>query len=115
MLVEKAFNDDGTPSNLSDDINYAQSLAYDSASRLTQLVRGVDVLETVFDFNDWDTDGGRLLNLTTTWHSDSEILQNATYDYDSVGNIQTIIDSVDTSDPQTQTFQYDAPLLGVGL
>jgi hypothetical protein len=36
---------------------------------------------------------------------DSAPLQNSTYDYDSVGNILTITDSL--SGPQTQTFTYD--------
>jgi hypothetical protein len=41
----------------------------------------------------------RLQNLTTTRPSDSATLQNLAYDYDPVGNIRTIIDSL--SGPQT--------------
>lgn len=47
-----------------------------------------------------------MLNLTTTRPSDQAAIQNSTYGYDSVGNIQTITDSL--LGPQTQTFQYDS-------
>ena len=75
--------------------------------RMTQLVRGANKVNSVFIYNDWNVDGGRLLNLTTTRSSDSTILQNATYDYDPVGNINTIVETPQQGDPQTQSFTYD--------
>ena len=68
-------------------------------------------IHTDYTYNAWNTDGGRLLNITSTQVSTSNTLQNLTYDYDAVGNINTILDSVrkDSSDnPQKQCFQYDA-------
>ncbi|MBV6396390.1 MAG: hypothetical protein HFACDABA_01988 [Anaerolineales bacterium] len=104
-VVTFGYNNSMLPVSVTGASAYAQSIAYDSASRMTQIVRGANILSTVFDYNDWNVDGGRLLNFTTTRTSDSAVLQNATYDYDSVGNILTITDSL--SGPQTQTFQYD--------
>jgi hypothetical protein len=54
---------------------------------------------------------GRLLNLTSTQVSTGTQLQNSSYDYDSVGNINTITDYVkkdSSNNPQKQCFQYDA-------
>ena len=61
---------------------------------------------SAYTYNNWNADGGRLQNLTSTQVSTGTQLQNSTYNYDSVGNIETIVDSL--SGPQTQTFQYDA-------
>jgi RHS repeat-associated protein len=85
---------------------YAQTIAYDSAMRMIQLIRGANILNTVYTYNAWNVDGGRLLTLSTTRPSDGATLQNYTYDYDPVGNINTITDS--QAGPQTQTFTYDA-------
>lgn len=106
-VVTFAYNNNMLPISVNGTDAYAQSIAYDSAMRMTQLVRGANKLSSVFDYNDWNVDGGRLQNLTTTRPADSGILQNSTYDYDAVGNIQTIVDSVNQSNPQTQTFTYD--------
>jgi RHS repeat-associated protein len=107
MAVEKVYNDNGTPANLTDDINYALTVAYDSASRVKQIVRGTNVLSTMFNFNNWNVDGGRLLSITTTRPSDSTTLQTGTYDYDAVGNILAIVGSVNQAPQQKQTFTYD--------
>jgi RHS repeat-associated protein len=110
MLVEKVFNDNGTPGNLADDINYAQSIAYDSASRMVEIIRGENKIHTDYTYNAWNADGGRLLSITSTQVSNSTLLQGLTYDYDSVGNINTIVDNVrknEFDDPQKQCFQYD--------
>ena len=85
---------------------YAQTIAYDSAMRMIQLVRGANTLNTAYAYNAWNVDGGRLLTLSTTRPSDGATLQNYTYDYDPVGNISSITDS--QAGPQTQTFTYDA-------
>ena len=45
---------------------YAQSIAYDSANRMIQLIRGANKVNSVFTYNHWNVDGGRLQNLTST-------------------------------------------------
>jgi hypothetical protein len=72
---------------------------------MTQLIRGWNKLNTAYTYFGWNQQGGRLQNLTSTQVSTSDPLQNSTYDYDSVGNINTITDSL--LGPQTQTFTYD--------
>ncbi|RJP48658.1 MAG: hypothetical protein C4583_13840 [Anaerolineaceae bacterium] len=105
-VVTFSYNNNMLPASVSGTDAYAQSIAYDSAMRMIQLVRGANKVNTVFDYNDWNADGGRLLNLTSTQVSTGTPLQNSTYDYDAVGNILTITDSL--LGPQTQTFTYDA-------
>lgn len=84
---------------------YASSILYDSAGRMTHLIRGNNLLDTAYTYNPWNTQGGRLQSLVTTKVSNQTNLQNFAYAYDSVGNINTILDSLST--PQTQTFGYD--------
>ena len=107
--VTFTYNNNMLPTSVTGTSQYAQSIAYDSAMRMIQLVRGANKINTVFDYNDWNVDGGRLLNLTSTQVSTGTTLQNLTYDYDSVGNIATIVESNGGTPPvlQTQTFQYD--------
>ncbi|GIK10551.1 MAG: RHS repeat protein [Chloroflexi bacterium] len=85
---------------------YAQTIAYDSANRMIQVIRGANKIDTVFTYNAWNVDNGRLQNITSTQVSTGDPLQDLTYDYDSVGNIETIVDSL--SGLQTQAFTYDA-------
>jgi YD repeat-containing protein len=77
---------------------YVTSTGYDSAGRITSRALGNTLTQT-FTYNPWTVQGGRLQNLTTG------TLQNLTYTYDSVGNINTITDSKNAS--QKQCFQYD--------
>jgi RHS repeat-associated protein len=104
-IVTTGYNNNMLPTSVIGTDTYAQSIAYDSAMRMIQLVRGANKINTVFTYNAWNQDGGRLLNLTSTQVSTGTPLQNSTYDYDSVGNILTITDSL--LGPQTQTFTYD--------
>jgi YD repeat-containing protein len=104
-VVTFQYNNNMQPVSVTGTDTYAQTIAYDSAMRMIQLVRGANKVNTVFTYNAWNVDGGRLLNTTSTQVSNGTPLQNNTYDYDPVGNIQTITDSL--SGPQTQTFQYD--------
>ena len=98
MLLDKLVNENGTPTNFADDYYYVQATAYDSASRMTSRALGNGLTQT-YTYNAWNVQGGRLQNLTTG------SLQNYNYNYDAVGNILSISDSVNT---QTQTFTYDA-------
>ncbi len=68
---------------------------------MKEIIRGANKIDTDYTYNAWNADGGRLLNLSSTQVSTSNPLQNLTYDYDPVGNINTIVDSL--SGPQTQS------------
>ncbi len=105
-VVTINYNNNMLPTDVAGTSTYAQTIAYDSANRMIQLIRGANAINTVYTYNNWNVDGGRLLNLTSTQVSTSDPLQNSAYNYDSVGNIETIVDSL--SGPQTQTFTYDA-------
>jgi YD repeat-containing protein len=102
-VVTFAYNNNMQPVSVTGTDTYAQTIAYDSAMRMIQLVRGANKVNSVFTYNPWNVDGGRLLNTTSTQVSNGTPLQNNTYDV--VGNIPTIVDSL--SGPQTQTFTYD--------
>jgi RHS repeat-associated protein len=77
---------------------YVQSTAYDSSSRIISRALG-NGLSQNYTYYPWNQQGGRLQTLSTG------SLQNFTYQYDPVGNITSIADSVNS---QTQTFTYDA-------
>jgi len=40
---------------------YAQTIAYDSANRMIQLIRGANKIDTVYTFNSWNADAYRPL------------------------------------------------------
>ncbi len=98
-VVTFAYNNNMLPTSVSGTDTYVRSIAYDSANRMIQMIRGANKIDTDYTYNPWNVDGGRLQNLTSTQVSTSDPLQNSTYDYDSVGNINTITDSL--SGPQT--------------
>ncbi|MCZ2290060.1 MAG: hypothetical protein LC138_14600, partial [Anaerolineales bacterium] len=105
-VVTFGYNNNMLPVSVSGTDTYAQTIAYDSANRMIQMIRGANKIDTVFTYNNWNVDNGRLQNITSTQVSTGDPLQNLTYDYDSVSNIETIVDSL--SGPQTQAFTYDA-------
>ncbi|HPP62404.1 MAG TPA: RHS repeat-associated core domain-containing protein [Anaerolineales bacterium] len=105
-VVTFEYNNNMLPVSVSGTDTYAQTIAYDSANRMIQMIRGANKINTVFTYNNWNVDNGRLQNITSTQVSTGDPLQNLTYDYDSVSNIETIVDSL--SGTQTQTFTYDA-------
>ncbi|MBV6396394.1 MAG: tRNA nuclease WapA [Anaerolineales bacterium] len=71
---------------------------YDSAGRMTSRELGNGITQA-YEYYPWNQQGGRLKTLA------AETLQNMTYIYDSVGNISSISDSVNSL---TQSFGYDA-------
>jgi RHS repeat-associated protein len=85
---------------------YAESILYDAAGRMTFRALQDGSLEQEYTFNPWDTQGGRLDSLVTTFvDSDpDEALQNLEYAYDPVGNIVSITDSIT---PETHAYTYD--------
>jgi RHS repeat-associated protein len=86
--------------------SYAASLAYDAAERLTAMVLG-NGLSKSYTYYAWTTQGGRLQRIQTG------TVQNLTYTYDAVGNVNSIADGTTNSGTnpgggQTQYFGYDA-------
>ncbi|HMN00461.1 MAG TPA: RHS repeat-associated core domain-containing protein [Anaerolineales bacterium] len=105
-VLDYDYNNDMRLTSIAGLADYVQSIAYDSAGRMTQMTRGNGILTTTYAYFNWNQQGGRLQQLATVRPSNQTTLQNFTYSYDSVGNIMTINDSL--SGPQTQNFTYDA-------
>jgi RHS repeat-associated protein len=104
MLLYSAASD---PSH--DSTQYVISTDYDLASRILSQTYG-NGMQTKWNYNPWDTQGGRLHNVTTKSSTlplvnGPTTIQNLTYAYDPLGNINTITDD---SRNQTQAFRYDA-------
>ncbi|WKZ50315.1 MAG: RHS repeat-associated core domain-containing protein [Anaerolineales bacterium] len=105
-VLDYDYNNDMRLTSIAGLADYVQSIAYDSAGRMTQMTRGNGILTTTYAYFNWNQQGGRLQQLTTVRPSNQTTLQDFTYSYDSVGNIMMINDSL--SGPQTQNFAYDA-------
>lgn len=105
-VVNFTYNDQMLLESVIGTDTYVQSIAYDTSSHMTEIVRGNGVLTTTYSYYPWTQQGGRLQSLTTTRNSDQTTLQDLDYTYDPVGNILTIADAL--AGPQTQTFTYDA-------
>ena len=91
---------------------YVQSSQYDAFGRTdlrklgaTNLVEQPKLLYNP-TFYAATSQGGRLQNLKTGIPSDDDSLQSLTYTYDNVGNIQTIVDGLNSS--QKQCFTYNS-------
>jgi RHS repeat-associated protein len=105
MQLTKVFNDMGTPGSLADDINYAKSIGYDSAGRMTTRVLGENKITSTFNYYAWNAPNG-LGRLQSAVHTNTaQTLQTFAYTYDPVGNIAGISDS---QTGETQSFGYDA-------
>jgi RHS repeat-associated protein len=76
---------------------YVSNVDYDPAGRMTSQTSGNGLIQAR-TYHPWNTQGGRLKTIT------AGALQNLTYSYDAVGNIASIVDSLNS---QTQTFGYD--------
>jgi RHS repeat-associated protein len=83
---------------LTGDGGYITDSQYDSAGRLRSQSFGNGVTQA-HTYNNWNTQGGRLQEIT------AGTLQDLSYSYDAVGNILSIVD--DKDGPQTQAFTYD--------
>jgi YD repeat-containing protein len=83
---------------------YVSGTTYDPAGRVSTRTLGNGLTQT-FGYYNWDEkvnnvgQGGRLKTLTTG------TLQNLAYQYDSVGNIKQIVNSIAS---ETNTYEYDA-------
>ena len=105
MLLDRVYGTD----------TYVDDTWYDPAGRVTlrELGYGTSnhILEQSYTYYSWTEQGGRLHSLQSGLPTDLDSLQSLSYVYDSVGNIETISDyhaTSNPSDPQVQTFGYDA-------
>ena len=97
-IVTTHYNNNMLPTDVSGAGNYVPSMTYDSAGRLLTRALGNGLTQN-YVYYPWNQQGGRLHTLVTG------NLQNLSYAYDSVGNITSIADSINS---QTQSFDYDA-------
>ncbi|MDE3091022.1 MAG: RHS repeat protein, partial [Chloroflexota bacterium] len=93
--VTTTYNTQGLPATLSGSNNYVTASNYNPASQLTSLAFGNGVT-TNYTYNSQNL---RLTQLTT-----SGVLQNLQYQYDDVGNIRTITDTIRS---EISNFVYD--------
>ncbi|OJX40165.1 MAG: hypothetical protein BGO78_14400 [Chloroflexi bacterium 44-23] len=84
-------------------IDYLNETQYDEAGRVVSRTMGNDVSQ-IYDFNDWETAGGRLDSFTTG--SSIDPLLNIAYGYDEVGNITGLTYSSDNL-METRIYEYD--------
>ncbi|WP_423224222.1 hypothetical protein [Candidatus Amarolinea aalborgensis] len=114
--VNLAYTAQGLPGRLYSSVDYVQSgnAVYDVAGRLTQLKLGKQssnsdpVVQVGFSYYPWTTitGQGRLQQLTSGIPGNLSSLQNLTYAYDAVGNVDWIKDWKAGS-PQMQDFTVD--------
>ncbi|OGO38937.1 MAG: hypothetical protein A2W35_16970 [Chloroflexi bacterium RBG_16_57_11] len=86
---------------------YVYDTGYDPAGRVVRRRLGSGgTIVTQYDYNPWDTQGGRLRRLSAT--DDTRLLQDLQYAYDAMGNVLTLQDYWNfNGGPQTLTFDYD--------
>ena len=114
--VTYGYNTQGAFDTLKSSISsyyYVPITLYDAAGRLVQRQYGAPnlasnpLLKSVYTYNGWGTDGGRLQKMTTELYATPfTLLHDLRYTYDDAGNILTIQD-YKAGNPQTQTFTYD--------
>lgn len=59
--VNFEYNANMLPVSVDGTNTYAQTIAYDSANRMIQLIRGANKIDTVYTFNSWNADAYRPL------------------------------------------------------
>jgi RHS repeat-associated protein len=109
-----AYNAQNTIKNVLSNTNsyyYLEQAFYDAAGRIDQLYLGAvntvnnPVLVTNYDYYAWTSQGGRLQYLKSGVWGSLTSLQNLSYTYDAVGNVETILDGNNSN--QKQCFSYD--------
>ena len=83
---------------------YIQDTTYDSAGRMNIRTFG-NGTQSAYGYYAWNQQGGRLKTIKSGTGAAPTSLQNLTYAYDNVGNIQSITDALTT---EAQAFGYDA-------
>ncbi|PKO14674.1 MAG: hypothetical protein CVU39_13165, partial [Chloroflexi bacterium HGW-Chloroflexi-10] len=72
--------------------NYVYNMTYDEAGRMARQVLGNSVTQN-YTYYPWDNQGGRLNTIVSRKNSLTPV-QNLSYSYDTLGNINSIMDSV---------------------
>jgi YD repeat-containing protein len=62
--VDYSYTASGALAGIEGQAVYAQGMIYDAAGRLTELVRGANII-TAYDYYAWNEEGGRLETQTT--------------------------------------------------
>jgi len=83
---------------------YVTNTTYDSAGRTNIRTFG-NGTQSDYDYNPWNTQGGRLKTIKSGTAAAPAALQNLTYSYDAVGNITQIANPLAS---ETQAYGYDA-------
>lgn len=83
--------------------NYLKETQYDEAGRVVERTMGQDISQS-YDFNVWETAGGRLDTFTTGPIINP--LLNIVYGYDEVGNITGLTYTSDNL-METRIYEYD--------
>jgi RHS repeat-associated protein len=89
---------------------YVNSTSYDAAGRVKQRTLGgtTNQVQVLYSYFPWNTEGGRLEWLKSGMPStDPTKFQYYTYDYDPVGNVESIKDYKAGNPYQIQSFLYD--------
>ncbi|GER79657.1 MAG: RHS repeat-associated core domain-containing protein [Anaerolineales bacterium] len=97
-VVTTTYDNNMLPKSVIGNAAYVSNMDYDSAGRLLTRALGNGLTQT-YDYYPWNQQGGRLQSLTTG------TLQNLAYQYDPVGNITQITNSVAG---ETSVYDYDA-------
>src|SRR5258706_4320986 len=84
--------------------DYVTDTTYDSAGRMNIRTFG-NGTQSDYDYNPWNTQGGRLKTIKSGTGAAPAALQNLTYSYDAVGNITQIANPLAS---ETQAYGYDA-------
>lgn len=96
-VVTYTYNKAGAIETVSGSSNYVTSIDYSPTGQITEITYG-NGAETSYVYNPQTL---RLASLETT---SSGVIQNLSYEFDNVGNIADITDSINTA---TQSFVYD--------
>jgi RHS repeat-associated protein len=107
--VNFVYNDQGLLRRMyTTGVDYVRSAAYDEAGRVTQRVLGSStVLTATYTYFPWTIAGGRLQRMTLGTTGAPTSLQDLTYSYDAVGNVQQQLNTTSWSAAQKQCFSYD--------
>jgi hypothetical protein len=90
-------------------ITYVNGTWMDAAGRVELRVFGADQIRTDYNYNAWNTQGGRLQWVksgTPNGNTVNATLQNLTYSYDLNANVTDIVDAL-AGGSQSQHFTYD--------
>ncbi len=103
-VVTYGYNSRMLLNSLTGDSNYVTSTVYDSAGRIDLRTFGNNT-QTDYTYYPWTAEGGRLQYLKSGTAGSPASLQDLSYAYDAVGNIETITNTLAS---ETNSYGYDA-------